>query len=300
MSRARVQKIIDEQLVSDRPLKASSTMVPGLSFAVRRKRETEPETPREFGVVYVDEHLLVVDKPAGLPVHATARYQVGTLVALARQRFGGFAEPAHRLDRETSGLLAMTRTPEAAKLMERAFRLGEIDKTYVALVHGHPREDAFTVDAPIACGSVNVRIAVRIDHAVGRPSQTRFRVLRRIERESGPFALVEASPLTGRQHQIRVHAREVGHPLVGDKIYGPSDMIYDRFTRGECTDEDWRALLLPRHALHAAQLELTHPMTREALRLSSPLPADLSGFLGETTSQLHTAVPAGTTHAVAR
>ncbi|MCA3012215.1 MAG: RluA family pseudouridine synthase [Myxococcaceae bacterium] len=281
-SRERVQEIIENDLVCERPMKASSLVWPGLTFRLRRRVRAEPTVPgpEQLGEVFADDWLLVVAKPAGLPMHPTARYHLGTLVTQLDARYGkGRASPAHRLDRETSGLVVCGRTLEATQRLGRLFHDGLVDKEYLALVEGHPADDTFDVDAPIAEGTELIRIAVRIDRAVGRPAQTHFRVVARFERRGEPFSLLRAFPRTGRQHQIRVHAREAGFPLVGDKMYGPDPGYFDRFSRRELEPEAWARLRLDRHALHAARLSLRHPGTREVVSFDAPLPADLRAFM---------------------
>ncbi len=281
LSRTRVQRLIESALVSERPLKASSVVQPGLRFQIARPRLEEPETPTEMPELHRDDDLLVLDKPAGLPVHPTARYANGTVVGLLRARYGeGFAAPAHRLDRETTGVIVCTRNEAATRRLSLAFERGRVEKHYLAICEGWP-DDELVVDAPIAMGGELVRIAVRIDRASGRPSRTRFVVMQRFLRGGERFALLQALPATGRQHQIRVHLREAGYPLVGDKIYGASEAIYDRFTRGALTDDDRRRLRLSRHALHAERIAFAHPGGRGTVAFRAPLPADLSAFLAE-------------------
>jgi 23S rRNA pseudouridine1911/1915/1917 synthase len=201
-------------------------------------------------------------------------------VMLLRRLYGDDfqAWPAHRLDRETSGLVVCGRTADAARALMEDFRSGRVEKEYLAVCEGEP-PDSFAVDAPIAEGSAQVRIAVRIDPAVGKKAVTRFAVLRRFEREGGQFALVRAFPETGRQHQIRVHLREAGFPIVGDKIYGPDEGYFDRFSKRRLEPEAWRKLRLPRHALHASAIRFAHPTSRTNLTFSAPLPADLAQFM---------------------
>jgi 23S rRNA pseudouridine1911/1915/1917 synthase len=280
LSRARVQRLIETSLVGERKLKPSTLVTPGLTFRLRRRARTEPETPSEFGEVYLDDAILVLDKPAGLPIHPTARYHNGTLVALLKKRFGdqASAHPAHRLDRETSGLLVCGRGSEVCRRLMRSFVSGEVHKEYLAVCEGGPERDEFIVDAPIAEGTELIRIAVRIDEAVGKPAVTEFSVLKRFTRDGTPFALLRARPRTGRQHQIRIHLQRAGFPLVGDKMYGPNPDYFDRFSKGTLEPEAWSRLRLQRHALHAAALEFPHPVTREPLRFESPLPEDLRAF----------------------
>ncbi len=165
LSRARIQRIIQNSLVSDRKLKPATLVKPGMTFKLRRRAEDEPETPTEIPEIYRDDWLLVFDKPAGLPIHPTARYHKGTLVTLLKDKYGPDfqADPAHRLDRETSGVLVCGRTTESCRRLMRLFHGKDVHKEYLAICEGHPPEDAFAVDAPIAEGGAVVRIAVRID-----------------------------------------------------------------------------------------------------------------------------------------
>jgi 23S rRNA pseudouridine1911/1915/1917 synthase len=282
LSRERIQYLVEHRLESadGRRLKPSTRVVPGLAFVLLKNAEPEPDAPLDFGVVHDDGSLLVVDKPAGLPVHPTARYSAHTFTSAARLRYPHRkVDPAHRLDRETSGLLACGTAPEWTRKLKRAFAEGEVRKTYLALAHGEPREARFTVDAPLAItGQSAVRVRMHVAEG-GLPSVTDFEVLeRRREADGGPIALLACSPRTGRQHQIRAHLLHAGLPLVGDKIYGFDEWIFDRFTRREMTDEDRAALRLPRQALHAWRLELPHPRTGERIALESPLAPDLAAF----------------------
>ncbi|MHB8876928.1 MAG: RluA family pseudouridine synthase [Myxococcaceae bacterium] len=279
LSRTRVRRIIERDLVCEKKLKPSSLVVPGLTFRLRRRVQDEPQVPENIVELFRDDWLLVLDKPAGLPIHPTARYHNGTLVGVLRQKYGeGFkADPAHRLDRETSGLVVCGRTTEASRRLMRAFAGGEVHKEYLALCEGQP-PGAFEVDAPIAEGGAVVRIAVRIDAAAGKPSRTRFEVVERFERAGEPFALLRAFPETGRQHQIRVHLKEAGYPVVGDKIYGHDEGYFDRFSKHCLEPAAWERLRLDRHALHAAHIRFDHPDTRQPVSFESPLPADLEAF----------------------
>jgi 23S rRNA pseudouridine1911/1915/1917 synthase len=279
LSRTRVKAILERSLIADRPLKPSTRVHPGLTFRLRRRAMVEPDVPQHLVELYRDEALLVLDKPAGLPIHPTARYHHQTLVKLLERLHGpGFrADPAHRLDRETSGLLVCGRTPSASRALMRAFQSGAVEKEYTAIVEGDPPE-VFEVDAPIAEGTAAIRIAVRIDRHAGKPAHTRFVVDERFLHGGQPFARLRCLPRTGRQHQIRIHAREAGFPLVGDKIYGPDPGYFDRFSKRCLEPEAWVRLRLPRHALHAARLVLPHPTSGERLTFEAPLPQDLTDF----------------------
>lgn len=284
LSRTRVQEIIENDLICDKKLKASSLVQAGLTFKLRRKVMEEPgdipplEALRE---IYRDDALLVLDKPAGLPIHPTARYHDGTVVGHLKKLAGGEAEawPAHRLDRETSGLLICGRTLAASQALGKAFVEGRVHKQYVGICEGHPAQDVFEVDAPIAEGTELIRIAVRIDAVEGKPARTRFEVERRFEKNGEKFALLRCFPLTGRQHQIRIHLHHAGFPLVGDKMYGPDPGYFDRFSKRSLEEEAWAKLRLKRHALHAAHVSFVHPVTKRQLELDAPLPEDLLAFM---------------------
>lgn len=278
----RVAWLIENRLETEdgTKLAADTAVSPGLAFALLREVEPEPDVPLHFGVVFDDGELLVVDKPAGLPVHPTARYFQHTFTALARARFPDRKiDPAHRLDRETSGLLACGTAPPLTTRLKREFAEGRVAKTYLALALGAPAADTFVVEAPLALtGASIVRVRMHV-HEGGQPSATAFEVLGRRRAPDGePVTLLACRPRTGRQHQIRAHLAHAGLPLVGDKIYGPDEEIFDRFTRRAMTPDDHTRLRLPRHALHAWRLELRHPRTLAPVAFEAPLPPDLAAF----------------------
>jgi 23S rRNA pseudouridine1911/1915/1917 synthase len=278
----RIPALIAERLeTADGSRAEPGTIVqPGFAFALLKEVEPEPEVPLDFGVVHDDGALLVVDKPAGLPIHPTARYYQHTFTTVARARFPAYkVDPAHRLDRETSGLLACGTAPEWTRALKRAFADGKVEKGYLALVEGWPAEDRFAVDAPLAL-TLQSEVRVRMHpHPEGQPSRTEFEVLGRRTAPGGArIALVACTPRTGRQHQIRAHLHRAGTPIVGDKIYGPDERIFDRFTKRAMTPEDLAALRLPRQALHASRLVLPHPRTGERMAFECPLEKDLAAF----------------------
>lgn len=281
LSRSRVQQIIAKDLISDRKLKPGTLVRPGMTFKLRKKADVEPDTPTDVTELYRDDDLIVFDKPAGLPMHPTARYHKGTLVTLLREKYGPDfqADPAHRLDRETSGIVVCARSTEMSRRLGRLFVSGAVKKEYLAVCEGAPSRDEFEVDAPIAEGTELIRIAVRIDEATGKPSRTRFRVEQRFEKGAERFSVIRAHPQTGRQHQIRIHLKVAGFPIVGDKMYGPDESYFDRFSKQTLEPEAWLKLRLPRHALHAARITFPHPTTKQPLVIESPLPSDLRAFI---------------------
>ena len=281
LSRTKLQTIIRTQLVGPdgRRLKPSSPVREGDELVIRRPARPEPSVPREFPVLYDDDHVMVIDKPAGLPVHASAKFYFNTLTRVLSERFPGQGlQIAHRLDRETSGVFVIARGRAAAAFFKAAFARKQVRKTYLAVVHGAPAWSEREIDLPLALAAeedptaLDVRMAVRPG---APPALTRARV---VERRAA-HALVACEPVTGRQHQIRAHLAAVGHPIVGDKIYAHGDDVFRRACDEGLTDELLALLGLPRQALHAACIEIPHPARAAPLRVESPLPADLRGFL---------------------
>jgi 23S rRNA pseudouridine1911/1915/1917 synthase len=221
-----------------------------------------------FTIAYEDEHLLVVDKPAGLVVHPARGHREGTLSQLLGPAAAGGPDPqragiVHRLDRDTSGLLIVARSDEAHRLLQRALAERRIVREYLALVHGRPPARTGTIEAPIG-RDPRVRTRMTVDGLHPRAARTHFE----LERSLGGFTLLRLRLDTGRTHQIRVHLQAIGHPVVGDPEYGP---------RG--SGEASGGLGLERQFLHAARLSFAHPLTGAPIDVLSPLPADLQTAL---------------------
>ena len=294
VSRARVQQLISEAkvLVNEALPKASLKLRGGERITVLGSATRPPlraiaeEIPLD--VVYEDDDLAIINKPAGMMVHAGAgatddQRNRGTLVNALLHHFatlsgvGGETRPGivHRLDKETSGLIIVAKNDDAHRKLAAQFAKREVKKTYIALVHGWPKKDGATISASISRDPVR-RIRMTTRGSGGREAVSHYTVVQRFESAFGKFALVEVKIDTGRTHQIRVHMASLGHPVVGDALYGaPSEM---RARRGRATDEG-AAVSLSRNFLHAAQLELTHPRTGEKIALKSPIPAELETFL---------------------
>ncbi|HSV97970.1 MAG TPA: RluA family pseudouridine synthase [Spirochaetota bacterium] len=234
----------------------------------------EPEVDDRITVLYEDEHLVCVDKPGNLPVHPAGRYFNNTLVRILEERHGGTYLPAHRLDRETSGVILLAKRREVASKIQRAF--GNVTKSYIAIVHGRPAELEFEIDVPIgddpAAAIKKKRIA---SPGAAERASTRFRTLFSF----GNYTLVRAFPETGRLHQIRVHLLYAGHPIVGDKLYGRDDRLFGRFVEEGLTDELLALLEMPRSALHSRSLRFYHPMLQKDLMIKAPVPRDFREFL---------------------
>ncbi len=279
LTRTRAQRIVEDWAfdASARQLRASHRVREGEVIVVFRPRWEEPDAPRDVPLLFADAQVVAVDKPAGLPVHPTARFHQNTLTAVLAERFPGERVVlAHRLDRETSGVLLAARTPAAERALKQSFAERAVHKTYLALVHGRVADERFTVDAPMALegAEVSVKMCVRPVSRGGAHALTRVEV---VERLAG-YTLVAAHPETGRQHQIRVHLAHAGHPIVGDKLYAHGDEVFLRCLDAPPDEETLALLELPRHALHAHAIELAHPVTGAPLRVEAPLPGDLRAF----------------------
>ena len=287
VSRARVQQLIleDKVRVNGSAVKASSRLRGGERIEVLGEAKAPPlrATPEDIplDVVYEDDALAVVNKPAGMMVHAGAgptedERNRGTLVNAMLHRFqslsgvGGELRPGivHRLDKGTSGLIVVAKDDVAHRKLARQFAGRAVKKTYLALVHGWPKQDRGTISAAISRDRIR-RIRMTTRGSGGRTAVSHYKVLRRIEGPFGKFALVEVTIETGRTHQIRVHMASIGHPVVGDTLYGAPREI-----RGKNA-----SVSLGRNFLHAAKLEFEHPKTGEPLALARGLPSELDEFL---------------------
>jgi 23S rRNA pseudouridine1911/1915/1917 synthase len=285
-SRTRTQVIIARGCFSPegRQLKGNARVKPEQHILLWREPWDERAPDVEVPVIYEDPDLVAVNKPPGIPVHPTARYHQSTVVKmLEAARPGDHLRLSHRIDRETSGALLLARTAEADRRVKVQFEArGTVDKTYIAVAWGWPEVDHFRVEAPLQLDpTARYKVKMRLARdGEGLAARTGCEVVgRRRHPETGRrYAMVRCHLETGRQHQIRLHLASAGLPLVGDKLYGPDEALFARGADGELTEADLRQLELPRHALHAAELALDHPMTGARLRLVAPLPADLTAF----------------------
>jgi 23S rRNA pseudouridine1911/1915/1917 synthase len=287
VSRARVQEMIAEGkvLVDDAPAKPSLKLRGGERISVLGEAQRAPikaiaeEIPLD--IVYEDDDLAVIDKPAGMMVHAGAgatddARNRGTLVNALLHHLGslsgvgGVLRPGivHRLDKETSGLIVVAKLDEAHRRLSAQFAAREVKKKYVALVHGWVKKDSGTLAQSISRDRVRrTRMTTRLEG--GRAAVTHYRVVRRLDTKFGKFSLLDVKIDTGRTHQIRVHVAAMGHPVVGDTMYGAP-----RQARGKNA-----VIGLRRNFLHAAELEFRHPQTGVVIALKSELPEELRDFL---------------------
>ncbi len=244
-----------------------------------RERFREPDAPREIGIVYRDEAITIVDKPAGLPVHPSATYRRNTLTSVLRERFGeGGPQLAHRLDKETSGLVCCAMPGPYDVRVKKQFEARTVSKVYLAVVRGVVAEDTRSISLALRRATSGLHMCMET-HPDGAEAVTELEVVsRRADR-----TLVRLTPHTGRQHQLRVHMAEIGHPMLGDKLYGPGAQdIFLTVIEDGMTDAALATLGHHRHALHAHRLSIDHPMTGERVTFESPLPPDLVALLDES------------------
>jgi 23S rRNA pseudouridine1911/1915/1917 synthase len=240
----------------------------------------------DFAIVAESNDFLVVEKPPFLLIHPTkpngARTLWGELKHLLAFEIanGGQVSIVNRLDRETSGLVLVAKNAAAARRFGLMMQEQRIAKEYLAIVWGWPEWNSKTVDAPLARQGIHSPSSIWLKQAIhptGAPARTEFIVEQRFRRGTECFSIVRAIPHTGRTHQIRVHLASLGHPIVGDKIYGPDEKLYLQFIETGWTPELASRLLLPRHALHSVTLKV-----EGGERWTSSLPVDLAEFVNET------------------
>ncbi len=272
VSRSAAQRLIRRGavLVNGVAAKASYKPEPGDVIRVELSEEADEVLLPEsipLRVLYEDEHLLVIDKDAGMVVHPGAGHRSGTLVnALLAHRpdigvaFGDSERPGivHRLDRDTTGALVMAARPDVRKALQGQFKAHKVEKRYLALVYGDPSPSRGAIEAPIGRHPVH-RKRMAVLSKGGRAARTEYTVRERF----GQAALVELLLLTGRTHQIRVHLSAIGYPVVGDRVYGPRRV----------------RIAAPRQMLHSWRLGFTHPITGQRLLIEAPLAKDMEAVL---------------------
>lgn len=233
-------------------------------------------------VLFEDEGVMAVNKPAGVAVHPSGRHHSDTLIQRVHAHFkqeiqtrGEAPRLGHRLDRETSGVVLVGKGADDHRELRRQFEAHLVDKTYLAVVWGNPEQDEGSIRfsmGPSHVSHIRLKMAVRGD---GLEARTDFIVRQRL----GEYALLECRLFTGRQHQIRLHLQAIGHSIVGDKLYGPDDEIFIHAAEERLTQADYDLLELPRQALHHHRIAFDSTTSGERVVVESPLPEDLEAFL---------------------
>jgi len=281
ISRTRFQELIRDGgvLVEGAPAERGAQQVEAgwriELLEVARSRARSTGAHGELRIVHEDEHLIVVDKPAGMVVHPSSIVRGGTVSERMVARYGALPSPqgadrpgiVHRLDGDTSGLLLVARTEWAAAELVRMFREREVEKRYLALVFGSPRFDTDWIDRPIGRAAGRPDRMTVVEQGDGRAARTYYETLERFR----DFGYLRLTPETGRTHQLRVHLASIDHPLVGDRVYPGRRGLPRVLPEG--------APPMRRHALHAALLALRHPVTGERMELEAPLHADMQALL---------------------
>jgi 23S rRNA pseudouridine1911/1915/1917 synthase len=296
-SRTRTQVILRGSAYDPegRPLRKNDRVRAEQRILLWRPPWDEDPVPTEIPILYEDDHLLVVDKPAHLPVHPTARYYKNTLIRLLGDaRPGEFLALVHRIDRETSGVLILAKSAAADRNVKRQLELREgVEKSYGAITWGVPKEPGkgeqaqgrFRYSRSLELDPVNpIKVKMRIGQTPdAMQAATWFDVEAMATRDGRTYAKVVCDLETGRQHQIRVHLANLGTPIVGDKLYGPDEGCFTRNADNELTADDLELLELPRHALHARRIAFAHPATGDRIEVTAPWPNELVAFWDNVT-----------------
>jgi len=273
-SRSYVRKYISEGRVflRGKAVKPSTRVFIDDVVVVRYPPRNEPAPVHgTLPVVYEDDVLLVVNKPGGLLSHPTGRIVKNSATSILAAQFSGApVHLAHRLDRETSGLLMLAKKPAYAAILGDQFERREIQKEYLALVFGRTGFEKKIVCARLGYEGKTIRVRQKVMSEDGQEAATEVTSLAQDERMS----LVRAKPKTGRLHQIRVHLAHIGHPVVGDKLYFGNGEYFLKAVDGELNEEDYRSLGAPRHMLHAHKIRFRHPVEDRIMSLQAPVPDD--------------------------
>lgn len=237
----------------------------------------------ELETIYEDSWIVAVNKPPFMAAHPAGRFLYGTVISILSDRYRNedpekdcIPHLCHRIDRETSGALVSSKSDQVRHLLGRQFEERLVDKQYLAIVEGEFEDDEVVIDRSMDRDySSQVRVKMGVVRHGGLHALTRFRV---VDRAPG-YSLVLCKPQTGRQHQIRVHLASMGHPIVGDKLYGPSETYFTDYIDGKLDEEARKKLILGRQALHAHTITFTHPVHNQPITITAPLAKDMQELL---------------------
>jgi 23S rRNA pseudouridine1911/1915/1917 synthase len=290
-SRSSIQRLLEQGLVRvngrdmapGRRVKCGDVVV--IDIPPQLQAQPDPGVVLDFPILYEDQWMLAVDKPPGMAVHPSGRHLAGTLIQELHRRYRKPDDPQrdiaprllHRIDLETSGLVAVGLDEQFHQFVSRQFEDRLVKKSYLAVVHGRPAEPAGVIDRPLVPDrSSTVRLKLTTgEPGEGLPAVTRYAYLRGNDR----YSLLDVRPETGRTHQIRVHLASIGCPLVGDKLYGHDERLFLHQIAGTLDQAQRQRLVLDRHALHSHTLQFFHPMLAREINFTAPLPADMQALL---------------------
>lgn len=283
LSRTKLKKIFEKDriisLTPQRKPTPSLIVHPGEIYIIKKPLPKENNIIYPPEIIFEDKWLVVINKPPFMAVHPSSKYYKTTLTYFLKNRYSGksYVQITHRLDRETSGIVVCAKDPEVERKIKAQFAKKRIKKWYIAVVHGVITKDEFKIDLPLARSSTSLVRIKMVPDPKGVKAITFVKTIKKFDN----YTLVEAIPITGRQHQIRAHLMAIGHPIVGDKIY-IDETIFTEITEKKGNSEEIKdRLILPRQALHAWKIYFIHPITLEPLTLEAPLFPDLKEFIAQ-------------------
>ncbi|MBN2714508.1 MAG: RluA family pseudouridine synthase [Deltaproteobacteria bacterium] len=281
LSRNKVQRIL-KSLAFDqtgKPIKPNRTLRTDDVVILYKEPPDEPEVCKDIRIIYEDDWYIAVDKPPRLPVHPTAKYLKNTLTYVLEEMYGAENRPqlVHRLDAETSGIVLCGKTLDAERRGKGLFARRKVQKTYLAIVDGILEPEAGRIEAPISPDPRTIiKARMWTGDPAGLPALTEYETIAKNNGRS----LLRMKPRTGRQHQLRVHLRHMGHIIVGDKLYAEDQDLFLDYMQEGLSDSVVERAGHFRQALHAHQLSFTHPYTDEITTIVSPLPDDMKPLIG--------------------
>lgn len=262
--------IIGKRLkVNNKIILADSIVNKNDEITILTRESDEPKVNKKIKIVYEDEDILVINKPQNIPIHPTGKYYYNTLKEVLKNKLKTediFV--THRLDRETSGVIIFAKNKKSAVSLQKQFEKRQVSKTYVAVCLGIIKKEEIVIDKPLTKmqrGEMRDYICV---NQKGQKATTKINLIK----HNNTYSLVRAIPITGRQHQIRVHLKSIKHPIVGDKIYNKPNKLFIKYLKEGLTKDLKEEFILENQALHAESIEFTHPKTKKVIKICSKIP----------------------------
>lgn len=248
------------------------------SLVLLTPQELEPKVNVDYEIIFEDDYILVVNKPANLPIHPAGKYYFNSLTSILKLKFPNVdLRPVHRLDRETSGLVVFAKSKQISKILFKSFRSQEVEKKYLAIVHGVPKKTGSFKFPLVESSFGDIRNAV-LPVTVGKITQTNYVLVSKSS--DNLFSLLELTPKSGKKHQLRVHLSTAGFPIVGDKQYGLHPEKLTDYFLGQLSEDSVLDLWIsPRHLLHCKSISFKHPKSLKLVFFESKIAKDFSIFL---------------------